>query len=187
MALREVDEVARQASPDQPLADQVPLFVALGGGVKGRKGTVIPAVEDGRAVPLEALTARYAGGRPIRVPKAARPPCPDCGWKPVVEQRRSILAPVALNAHPLGCPSLRARLLGMSEGCVECKRRPWGPCEEHRERTLTCQREGCIWGPRHPSRWSYMRDAQRYCQRCWRAEGSAPYLPPRSDGAAPGA
>ena len=149
-------------------APQVALFGEL------PSGETVPLVVAGHTRALEDIAAEH--GIDLAAPQRPDPPpCPDCGWtwKPYDA--------LVYNLHNPNCPSWRAFLLGMDEGCADCKatakrysRPPGGPCEAHRARTLACAREGCIPGP---PKHHYMGEA---CQRCGISIGAAPYARPKA-------
>jgi hypothetical protein len=164
--LHELDKKTESPTPDPPRVRrrvQLPLFV------ESRADGDVPVAIDGRfTLPQEvadAVAARAAGED-----EPGDEPCQDCGWKPVGRFNMALTA----NVHPLFCPSLRAKLLGLEEGCADCKGRT-GPCDAHRARAHACARDGCIPGP--PRHWYMSGEA---CQRCGISMKAAPYARPQA-------
>lgn len=151
---------------------QAPLFV----GVEADLDT--PAVVEGRAVPIDVIAAEHGIAAFVGEELPPSPGCIDCGW--VSGPGKD---PADLNVHNLSCPSMRAFILGLEENCEACRTKrystvPSPPCEAHRARTLTCQREGCIPGP--PRRGWIAKTASpgdEFCQRCGINTKAPPYPP----------
>jgi len=150
---------------------RLPLFVEL------PSGDVVPAVVDGKAIPIEQIAAEH--GLDTDHPELVVPEsCPGCGWKPGPGDG------VRFNFHDPNCAHFRAFLLGLSENCADCKAihrkyagAPYGVCPAHLERTLACQQEGCIPGP--PPR-EYLASCGEFCQRCGVSMRAEPYRAPEA-------